>query len=647
MINPTESACPGVVHGENGRDSYVSHLLSQIEFLHAELERLEKQLAGVRQKAHLDAKDNCQHLEQQLAQKNAELQEWRSKLTSKNNDVDFKKRCSALEKQIALMNSEKSVLSLEKSEMCSKVRRLEAALKSRKAELHDLTRRSNEESTAAENRVAQLLLSLKEVSEERDGLQSRVNCLGSKNPEVVDVFTEMSIMCVAVATETVNPPTHDQCSQADSVIHFAEPGSQAHHSLSHALHEKTQDYETLRCQLDDVQHKHEETVRILENTTKRLSEEIERRKLICADAERLSVQVRSLQQKCSTQTAVERDLVAKIDYVEEQRQQLRAELTHLEHERNSWEGQIQHYEKDMEQLTANKNYSNQQLSLLANENENLRAEVQRLLTRESQMAFTLKAKDGELQEVLQAYRNSTAESSAVLENQRFLERELDNVRATYASKEEGIIFLQEQLSTLHQREQQLVLDIQTFEYENDQLHRRIVNNDAHITQLESKCQELQYAAHTKDLSIEEIHQSLAELSKQVVIKENEVLLLRRRCDCLEAELSHSQAAVENEAQKNRSLEEANARLVARDVLASGASYETVLLQLKEANAKITSQKGDHEEVKRKLVHEETLREAVEKELKECKAKLLATVESKERLECLVMDQTRALSSLSK
>ncbi|KAH8620179.1 hypothetical protein ERJ75_000090100 [Trypanosoma vivax] len=187
-----------------------------------------------------------------------------------------------------------------------------------------------------------------------------------------------------------------------------------------------------------------------------------------------------------------------------------------------------------------------------------------------QLVYSLKAKDGELQEILSAYQNAAKEVETRADAQRAVERELEVVRATLASKEQCVIYLQEQINQLHHRDQQLALDLQTFEYENGQLHRKLVQAEANTTQLHSECIELQNASLAKDRAAEELQQSLAELSKQVVLKENECMLLRMQCESLRHDASHLQSTFEMESRRSRELEDTNARLVVREILTSGS-----------------------------------------------------------------------------
>ncbi|CCW64623.1 unnamed protein product [Phytomonas sp. EM1] len=629
-------------------DTSTAHLLSQITFLHNEVERLENQLNSMRLKAMTEAKEAACHYEHIIEQKDSEITEWRARVGQRKNEVDLSKRCAALEKQLAVVNAEKSTLTLEKNEIQSRARKLESTLKMRTSELKEASRISREEHTVVSDQNLKLSQIIRALSDENKKLSQDLANLTKNSMLKIDKQTEIEPLNVRdFAIQVCLPEKVEKECQIESPFFLVDPDSQSMHNLCHTLERKTQECDAFRAQLEDLKALQEDTLLTLDSTKKRLADEIERRKMITNDAEKLSIQVHSMQQKNSFQAATERDLLEKINALEDQNHQFRSEIMRLEHEHGTWERQLKQYEKDMDELISNKNYSNQQLSLLASENENLRAEIQSLLTRESQLAFSLKAKDGELQEVLTVYQNSVKENDTILANQRFLEKELDGVRATLASKEEGIIYFQEQLSALHQREQQLVLDLQAFEYENDQLHRKILHNDALAGKLENKCQELQQLIHAKDHSIEKLHQSLAELSKQIVIKENECLILRRQCESFESDVTRLQAVVATEAQRNQMVEESNARLVARDVLSSSNHYDNMSNQVSVFKQELASRSKELADLKEKLRIESETRQKLDQDLQIARSDLSDIAESKERLERIVLDQANTLSMLSK
>ncbi|CAD2219243.1 hypothetical protein AGDE_09483 [Angomonas deanei] len=360
----------------------------------------------------------------------------------------------------------------------------------------------------------------------------------------------------------------------------------------------------------------------------------------------MTIQVRALQQKVSLQAANERDLLAKIANLEEMRQRFHGSTVEIERERHNWEAVTRQHEKDIEQLVANKNYNNQQLSILANENENLRAEIQGLLLRESQAVFSLKAKDNEMHELLKAYQNAAKEHESIADNHRYLEREIDNLRAALSVKEEGIIYLQEQVATLHQREQQLILDLQSFEYDNDQLHRKVLQNEGALKQCEAKCAELNQIINAKQCIVEELHQNLSELSKQIVIKENETFLLRRRSESIENELSNLHAALTIERDRNSSLEDCNARLLTKEYLSTShengeeAKIEAIKTQCTEFREQLNLKESELQALREE-------RKEMEEELKEERKRSSDALETKRRLEQIVYDQNEVLSHLAK
>ncbi|KPA77738.1 hypothetical protein ABB37_07056 [Leptomonas pyrrhocoris] len=634
-------------------DAHTAHLLSQIAFLHCEVERLEDQLATLRTKSFSDARKAIQQYEEAVAQKNSEIEELRRKSSGQSDGAELLKRCKLLEKQLATVNSEKSVACIEKNELQTKVRKLGVLLKTRKQEYAVAQRSADDNDVERSSVITALKMAIEGLAEERDALKHQVTEAQKRAKVQRDdkyVGTENASLSMEVQTDVVERATQAcQVNTAQPEKDSVAAEQPAAYSLQALLEEKTRECDDLRSRLDDLSAVQKDAVAMLDSAKRQLSDEVEQRRLAMSDAENLSVQMRGLQQRCSDQTAAERMLGERIGILEDEKQRLVVEKARIERDRDTWEEQLRQYERDVSQLSVTKNHANQQLGLLANESENLRAELLRFSEREAQMAYSLKAKDAEVQEILMSYQKVAQENESLLENQRFLERELDNVRALMASKEEGMIYLQEQLQSLHLREQQLTLDLQSFEYENETLHQRLARSDDESTGLERKCDDLQQMVNAKDRSLEELHQSLRELSNQVIYKENENLLLRQRCDEMINDATRQRAQLANERNHVQELEEANARLVAREVL----SFDSQQRQMhdseeldREREARLVAEEerdkagklyddlqAEHEELERKV-------SAIENALREA-------TESKERLHKIVMEQNEALAHLSK
>lgn len=636
--------------GVDERSSDTSaHLLAQIGFLHREVERLEAQLSLIRNESRLEAKEELKRFESQIAEKNSELGELRELVGRREGNMEMMKRCKQLEKQLAAVISEKNVALMERNDIQTKARRLESLLKDRKKEAVDVKRLAEENVSDRNNTMTRLARAVEALSSERDHLRVSLSKATAKTAiERADVGISWVGPLVLKETQTNAICRLDEECQVNTC---SSSGENTHPvgSLAVLLEEKTKECDDLRSRFEDLAAAQRDCLSMLDSVKKKLSDEVEFRRIASEEAERFSSQLRMMQERCSDLTASERRLGERNAVLEEERQQLLAANVSIDCERSSWEVQLQQYEKDLAQLSANRNHANQQLSSLANDNENLRAEVQSLLEREAQLGFSLKAKDNELQELLCAYQNAVRENESITEGQRVLERDMDNLRANLASKEEGFFFLQDQLRVLHGREQQLALDLQSFQFENENLHQKLYRSDNEIASLNAKCVESQQLLQSKDHSVEELHESLAELSKQLVVKENESLLLRRRCDSLQGDVTQLQSSLSSERSQRRILEESNARLVTREILSSstGVNAESLSEELEQVRSKLS------DFVKEKDALEELLQTS-EGKLKEVEAKfhhseklLGEALESKERLHKIVMEQNKVLAHLSK
>ncbi|RNF06756.1 BRCT domain-containing protein [Trypanosoma conorhini] len=637
----------------NTHDENTAHLLSQINFLHNEVDRLEQQVATVRAEGAREARTLAGEFNEKLDQKEKEsraaTEQPRARKKRGTEGEDLVVRCKTLENQLAIALSEKNSLLIEKNEHCTRIRKLEATLKERRSEVSEVQKLASHESVATGIQIRSLQEVIQVLSDERSSLQKQLAQLrGGLDVEKIHAETQTEQNLLDASTQVDCLHVAEKECQVNSVTCSTDCGTQSVQGLTHMLELKCTECDDLRARIDALTFAHREVLSAAEVTKNSLADEVERRKFLSDDAEKLSLQLRSLQQKCSQQAATERELQARITLVEEQKQQLRMNSMSIERDKSGLEERLQQYQKDMEQLVANKNYSNQQVGQLANENERLLAEVQRLHQREAQLAYSLKAKDGELREILSAYQNAVKEAESQVEAQRTIERELEATRATLASKEQCIIYLQEQLNQMHHRDQQLSLDLQTFEYENSQLHRRLVQTEALITQLEAKCNELQQVSLAKDRTSEELQQSLAELSKQVALKENECMLLRHRSESLQRDLSRLQSVYEAESHRLRELENANARLIVRGMMSGDSDNgpNPLHAELEATKEAVREKSVALQNIQEQLRKEKDERAKCMQALDDVQASLEEALLSKERLQQVVLDQAATLSHLS-
>ncbi|CAJ1986672.1 hypothetical protein conserved [Leishmania donovani] len=636
----------------SGRDGQVAHLLAQIAFLHREVERLEQLLSTVRAKSYADARELTSQYEQTIKQKNAELENLRHPSGSRSEVGDASKRCKVLEKQLAAANSEKSVACMERADLQAKLRKMQALLKCRKEEVVKVKGSLEESNVERSSTIAALKMTVETLSQECDRLSSEL-AEQAKRQRVERTSTGTVCELHRSESESQTSPIERMsqscqvCTLQDALLTAGED-AEAPHSLAILFEEKTRECDQLRGALEDLSAMQRDALAMLEVTKNQLSTEAERRRIAVDDVENLSVQLRALQQRCSDQTAAERAMADKIRLLGEERQKMLVEKSQIERDRDHWEEQLRQYEADVAQLSATKNHSNRQLSTLANENENLRAEIQQLCEREAQAVYAVKAKDMEVQEILSAYQKAAQENESLLESQRFLERELDNVRAGLASKEETVAYLQEQLRSMHLREQQLTLDIQSLEYENENHHQRLARGDHQAAELEAKCSELVQLLQTKERCIEELHQSLSELSKQVIVKDNESLLLRQRCDTLLADMALLQASFSKEKTRVQDLEASNARLVAREVLSlnDAADRREQAQALEDERATLKAVIDENERIAVSCEQLVESNKVLESRVAELEKSLQESIEAKERLHRIVLEQNKALSRLS-
>ena len=560
-------------------------LMAQIQFLHGEVDRQEKELQKVRvESAHATRAIHQEHarvmqekLEEidSLSQQNTKLRAQIAPLqrkAGKLNGEDLFERCKMLEKQLATAIAERSAAMVDKHDTAVRMRKLEAALRGSREAVVQVENIANEEADAVDEQVRTLHSVISALSEDREQMKSELEDYRVKsnrrlfNAEIQCEDTPVR-QCF-VQTDIEEPPTVSETAcQVDTLRHFGDSYGDSVQAVAHSLEVKCNELDTTRADLDRLCTTHNETLSYLEMTKSRLSDELKQRKLLEADNEKLIIQVRALQQQNSQLHAQIREQQVAVQQAEQRAQHASNVSIKLEEDRRQWESDMQVQQQDMQQIVANQNLANQQIAQLAQENDTLREELQRLLQREAQCNYAIKSKDAELQELIACYQAAVREGEKHANAVQSLNREGDNLRAGIASREERIAALMDQINQLHSREQQLAVDLQSCDYEGGVLHRKLVQSEADNAALHSHIQDLQNQLASSQRVTHEFERSNAELQKQLVIKENEAMLTRSRCDEVEHHLVALPTAHNVEHQRLVELEEQNARMAVKGILA--------------------------------------------------------------------------------
>lgn len=359
-------------------------------------------------------------------------------------------------------------------------------------------------------------------------------------------------------------------------------------------------------------------------------------------------QVEEMQQQLVACLEMKQQLLATVRELEKEKNHALSVAMQAEQDRDYLDAQLHQYEKDVGQLVANKNVSAAHLNDAAEEHDRLSTELQKHIDHEQQLELVIKAKEEELEDLLLAYNSVMKENELLAEGNHAMEREVHHIRGTVGAKDDTIRFLREQVNALNQREQQLLMDIQSFEYEMDQTHRMVAKQGRHIQQLEKENSEARDVIHAKEISIDEIHQHLAEVQKKMVVQENECIYLQRRCEDLEADCSRLEAGLEKQLQVTHELEEMNGRLMAKSVLELSEQHQHRQLEEKVKMLQTHIHELEHalRTVEQELENERKARMAAENIVQEEKIHLQDVEAKNARLEQLLVEQNKVLSSLA-
>ena len=651
--------------------SSTTYFQSQIRFLHDELERAESMAATIRRECVEELRMSNEQFNRLMEEKDArirQLEDETSKLRSVagiskkakwEHGEDLMTRCKLLETQLATVLAEKNVLQVERGDIMMRLRKFESAAKERQHAVEEAQKLAAVESSVSSEHARRLIAIIANLTEDKTHVTEQLREANARlNTPKQSVEVQVFPLALQQASQTDTAPSTEEVGcQVDSVGSLP-PETRSVQAVRHLLEQKCSEADDLRAKLEQLSYVHQETLQMLEATKQRLSQELTRRKSLEEDVESQSLQLHSLQQKTSYQLSVDREKDVLLQQAEARQHEAQTKLLKSEEEYRRLEADLTKHRSDLHHLVANQNYNSTQVNQLSLENEGLRVEIQKLLQREAQCNYTIRAKDVEIAEILAAYQQSTKEMELIGNSCHTLEKENENLRAVIASREERNIHLQEQVAHLHAREQQLSLDLQSFEHEGGQLHRRFTQSEIRSAQLEAQVHECQQTIHSFERVNEELQRSLAELSKQLVVRDNESLLLRQRCDSLEQECTALNTAHRSESQRLKELEESNARLVVRNIMSTSQaqqqqmtseSHRIVALERELAAARdslgktaaaLRKSNDDTAELHQELGRAEQRRAEVESALAE-------VTNTKQRLERLLSEQAATLSQLSK
>lgn len=616
---------------------HTGHLLAQITFLHKEVDRLEKQLEVSRTRSASVANEVREQYEKIVVEKAQKIEELRTNFIhfKGNSSEELLSLVKKFEKNVETLQREKNSLESEKERLLNRIFEYESIISKRESEITDL---------------------VNQIEENRNHIKMQQDCsCGDAEVTIQKMNVISEDRCCKkcdVGTLAKTELEDKSCEALEDFFHGIGTTTNMEvptvDSLLKIIESKTRDLEASNNALSRITAKYENDISS-SRPGNFCSMDMGDPRTACTEGkEEFSTYIKVLECRVSEAEENQRMLKKKLDDMEKEKECAISTSMKIENEKNYLEAQLRQYEKDVEQLIAYKNLSSEQLHDASVENERLRCEIETRMKREAQLSFSIKAKEEEMQDLITTYRSAAKENELLHESNKALEREIDTIRGSIALKEDSVVFLREQIKSLNHREQQIILDLQSFEYDNDQLHRKVLKNEAYIAELEAANSDLKKVANAKDFSLEEIHQNMAELSKHLVIRENELVNIQRHCSTIEAECAELHASFIQEAREKKRLEEANAKLIAKNILDMSEAQSA-----KNREKNITQYQLEIEELEiklknaqRELEDEKALRKSTEKSTDELRSKLKDVEFCKERLQQVVLHQNEVLSSLS-
>jgi chromosome segregation ATPase len=603
----------------------VAHLMAQIKFLHEEVERLETVATEARERGAQEAEDATRRFVKDIVAKDRELERLRlevvrarsagtrnspqpSMTSGGASQASYDELSALLQDAVEA----KHTLLQEKTALQAKLRKLDATLAAQKHAIADLKDDKERSGDLHAFKAKDLTGALATLTAERNALQEelaahrrRANTAHYNVDVQCDVTPHVQRYCQTDVPEPRTQSAECQVDTATTPLKVLDEGEHGYSvpALAHALEVKCGELDACRAKLEELHEGSAFSAERMKGLQDALQDEAGRRRAAEGECERLGIQVRALQQHASQLQVHVRDAVAAAKQADARTQDALTASLRAEQERQVWQEQIASQAKDMDHLVAQHNLAHSQLAAAAAECDGLRDELQKALHREAQLQYEIKAKHAELAELMGAYQQCAREAEVLHGNAEALAQECDNLRGLLAMRDERVLSMSDQIRDLHEREQQHLMDLQAVDYENGVLHRKLVASENAYAQVHAQAAETMHMLKASEKIISDFERNHAELHKHLVVKENELMLLRQSVDDVTRQHAAASHAQQNAARRVAELEDANARMAVRGLMTqvaqqtAEASAEDVLNRLHESNNKLTAANAD---LKRKL-----------------------------------------------
>eukprot|EP01062_Namystynia_karyoxenos_P016034 TRINITY_DN15847_c0_g1_i1.p2 TRINITY_DN15847_c0_g1~~TRINITY_DN15847_c0_g1_i1.p2 ORF type:complete len:951 (+),score=454.66 TRINITY_DN15847_c0_g1_i1:55-2853(+) len=273
------------------------------------------------------------------------------------------------------------------------------------------------------------------------------------------------------------------------------------------------------------------------------------------DAESLRLELRNSQQEHAATQSRLRSAEQLLAREEAARKELEQQVRQLEEDRRYHVGEIMGASDDFKQLLSEKSLTALKLQEAVAEREGIKQELDAALGRAAQCEHSLRAKEHELADVMVAYRQLGEEQERLVLTVRNCERELLREREEKQERERDLANEREELRRLAAREQQLLVDLQSMQYEHDALARRALAFQTSAKEAERQQQELRAIAAQEQRARRDEERRRGEVERETSLAANEVTHLRARSEEAQLHYAGLQRQLEQEQRRTRDLEE--------------------------------------------------------------------------------------------
>eukprot|EP00756_Hemistasia_phaeocysticola_P015779 Hpha_TRINITY_DN15433_c0_g4::TRINITY_DN15433_c0_g4_i1::g.175943::m.175943 len=367
------------------------------------------------------------------------------------------------------------------------------------------------------------------------------------------------------------------------------------------------------------------------------------------DGDALRQEVRTQQQMHAATTGQLRSAEQLIARGEATQRELREQVRQLEEERRYHVGEIMGASDEFKQILSEQKLTSQKLQEIMAEREAVKCDLDDALGRAAQLEHLVRAKELENGDLVAAYRQLGEELERLSSQLRTSERDVLRLREEKQGLEEGLLSERTEARGLREREQQLLVDLQSMQFEHDAIARRALEFQKAKGEVEREVEDLRAVLAQAQRGLRESEKMLADRERDTVLAANELERVKERGEEIHAHESVLKRQVDQERRRidelerlvgegrvreirtQSAMEKMQQELVAAREALQVEREERVLVDDREKRATMfqAHSRKTEEELRKELSQERGARSALEREVAKLRRENAALEEKEE------------------